>query len=47
MPEASLTVYAKWVQSQYRVFLHPMVPTNDTSLDWGSTEQEMSFRISN
>jgi hypothetical protein len=47
MSEAPLTVYAKWVQSQYRVFLHPNVPASDTSLDWGSDTQEMAFRISN
>ena len=46
MPEASLTVYAKWVQSQYRVFLHPNVPASDISLDWGSDTQQMAFRKS-
>lgn len=40
---ANITVYAKWVQKQYRVFLHPNVPTDDTSLDWG--DQSMSFRL--
>jgi uncharacterized repeat protein (TIGR02543 family) len=38
MPEG-ITVYAKWRQIQYRVFLHPNATlpdgTNDSSLDWG------------
>ena len=44
MPEG-ITVYAKWVQVQYRVFLHPNAET-DPSLDWGSDTQQMNFRIS-
>lgn len=44
MPEG-LTVYAKWRQIQYRVFLHPNAGT-DSSLDWGSDSQAMNFRIS-
>ena len=43
MPEGGVTVYAKWIQRQYRVFLHPNVPTDDTSLSWGN--QTMSFRV--
>ncbi|MBR4135936.1 MAG: InlB B-repeat-containing protein, partial [Bacteroidales bacterium] len=51
MPEG-LTVYAKWRQVQYRVFLHPNAvdpETNavDSTLDWGSENQAMCFRISN
>lgn len=46
MPEG-IKVYAKWRQVQYRVFLHPNVPSTDTTLDWGSDDQEMSFRVSN
>ena len=45
MPEGGLTVYAKWRQIQYRVFLHPNAET-DTTLDWGSESQEMNFRVS-
>lgn len=46
MPEGGITVYAKWVQTQYRVFLHPNVPETDTTLDWGSPDQAMNFRVS-
>ncbi len=46
MPEGGITVYAKWVQTQYRVFLHPNAGP-DTSLDWGSESQAMTFRVSN
>ena len=45
MPEWWLTVYAKWRQIQYRVFLHPNAD-NDPSLDWGSQTQAMNFRVS-
>ncbi|SEF68484.1 Listeria/Bacterioides repeat-containing protein, partial [Butyrivibrio sp. Su6] len=45
MPEGGITVYAKWRQIQYRVFLHPNAGT-DPTLDWGSESQAMSFRIS-
>lgn len=45
MPEG-ITVYAKWVLNQYRVFLHPNAGI-DASLDWGSDSQKMSFRVSN
>ena len=43
MPEG-LKVYAKWVQNEYRVFLHPNVPTSDTSFSMGG--QNTSFRVS-
>ena len=43
MPEGGITVYAKWRQKQYRVFLHPNVPTSDTSFDMGG--QSTSFRV--
>lgn len=46
MPMGGITVYAKWVQTQYRVFLHPNVPTTDT-LEWGQTNQQMNFRVTN
>ena len=55
MPEG-ITVYAKWVLIQYRVFLHPNASPNginDTTLSWGKNEQgeevnqAMNFRISN
>ncbi len=45
MPAGGITVYAKWVQKQYRVFLHPGVPTSDTSLEWGDNTQPMTFRV--
>ncbi len=45
MPSANVTVYAKWRQIQYRVFLHPNVDAEDISLNWGDEEQEMNFRI--
>ena len=45
MPVTGVTVYAKWVQKQYRVFLHPNVPESDTSLEWGQTGQQMNFRV--
>ncbi|MBR3346772.1 MAG: InlB B-repeat-containing protein, partial [Solobacterium sp.] len=43
MPEGGVTVYAKWRQIQYRVFLNPGVPTSDTSFSMGG--QNTSFRI--
>ena len=43
MPAGGVTVYAKWVKTQYRVFLHAETPESDSSLDWG--DQAMSFRI--
>ena len=43
MPDKDITVYAKWRQVQYRVLLHPNVPSDATSLNWGG--QEMSFRV--
>ena len=55
MPEG-ITVYAKWIMTQYRVFLHPnaLNPNGekDTTLSWGKKEdgtevdQAMNFRIS-
>ena len=44
MPEGGLTVYARWRQIQYRVFLHPNAET-DLTLNWGSESQAMNFRI--
>lgn len=53
LPKGGITVYAKWRQVQYRVFMHPNATlpdgTNDSSLNWGDTQekpQEMNFRIS-
>ena len=43
MPENGVTVYAKWVQKQYRVFLHPNVPSDDASFSMGN--QATSFLI--
>ncbi len=45
MPLGGVTVYAKWRQVQYRVFLHPNVPRDDENLFWGSDDQSMNFRI--
>ena len=46
MPEGGITVYAKWVQKQYRVFLHPNYPDGATgNIDWGTANQAMSFRL--
>jgi uncharacterized repeat protein (TIGR02543 family) len=44
MPQGGITVYAKWRQVEYRVFLHPNVPSSDESFDMG--DQETSFRVS-
>lgn len=44
MPAGGITVYAKWVQTQYRVFLHPNVPSGDP-LAWGDSQQTASFRV--
>ena len=43
MPEGGITVYAKWVAVQYRIFLHANVDPSDASLDWGG--QSMCFRV--
>ena len=48
MPQG-LVVYAKWRLVQYRVFLHPQadIPEGtEDHLDWGSSTQKMTFRIS-
>jgi uncharacterized repeat protein (TIGR02543 family) len=42
MPEGGVTVFAKWIEIEYRVFLHSCVPADET-VDWGG--QEMSFRV--
>lgn len=44
MPEGGVTLYAKWRIIQYRVFLHPEAG-HDLSLDWGTANQSMAFRI--
>lgn len=48
MPKGGITLYAKWRQIQYRVFLHPNAGTQSTdpSLFWGTAGQKMNFRIS-
>ena len=47
MPEGGITVYAKWIQKQYRVFLHPDYPEGATgNIDWGTQNQALNFRIS-
>ena len=43
MPEGGITVYAKWRQIQYRVFLHPNA-TGDNSFEWGDANQSRNFR---
>lgn len=46
MPKGGVTVYAKWRQIQYRVFLHPNAnPDVIPDLDWGSSNQALNFRI--
>ena len=49
MPVDGITVYAKWIIHEYRVFLHPQatLPSggNDNTLNWGSDSQAMNFRI--
>lgn len=47
MPQGGITVYGKWVQVQFRVFLHPNVPESDTSLNWGSETVEMTKLVDN
>ena len=47
MPEGGITVYAKWRQKQYRVFLHVNYPEGATgNINWGTNNQQMTFRIS-
>ena len=55
MPLDGINVYAKWHLKQYRAFLHPNavnvdpdtgVETLDPTLDWGSDDQALNFRIS-
>ncbi len=45
MTQGGITVYAKWRQIQYRVFLHPNAG-RDTTLTWGSDNQATNFRVS-
>ena len=45
MPLNGITVYAKWVKIQYRVFLHPNVPQGVTDFVWDDPERSTSFRI--
>ena len=44
MPSGGITVYAKWRQVEYRVFLRPNAE-NDASLNWGSDTVKMNFRV--
>ena len=48
MPIGGITVYAKWRQVQYRVFLHPNANVN-LPIDWGKTADgntpSMCFRV--
>lgn len=44
MKEGGVTVFAKWRQIEYRVFLHPNADT-DPTLNWGNEDQEMNFRV--
>ena len=44
MPIGGITLYAKWRQIEYRVFLHPDVPANE-NVSWGSDNQSMNFRV--
>ena len=46
MPAEGVTVYAKWRQIQYRVFLHPNKPDGASGdIDWGEGVQ-LDFRVS-
>ncbi|MCQ2567878.1 MAG: InlB B-repeat-containing protein, partial [Mogibacterium sp.] len=47
MPHHPITVYSKWVQEQYRVFMHPNAEdrSSNPGLNWGSDEQAMTFRV--
>ena len=55
LPQGGLTLYAKWVQIQYRVYLHSGVPESDSTLSWGDEgrvdengdpdPQAMCFRV--
>ncbi|MDO4860152.1 MAG: InlB B-repeat-containing protein, partial [Bacillota bacterium] len=45
MPIGGITVYAKWREIQYRVFLHPNAGT-DPTLEWGDDNVAMTFRVS-
>ncbi len=44
MPIGGIIVYAKWVQVEYRVFMHPNAGT-DPNLDWGSDTVNMCFKV--
>ena len=44
MPEGGLTLFAKWIQVEYRVFLHPNAD-HISDLSWGSDSQQMNFRV--
>ncbi|MDO5138186.1 MAG: InlB B-repeat-containing protein, partial [Oscillospiraceae bacterium] len=44
MPIGGITVYAKWRQEEYRVFLHPNAD-DDPNLNWGSENVSTSFRV--
>ena len=43
IPDHNQTVYAKWIKKEFRVFLHPNVPTDDPSFGMGN--QKTSFRV--
>ena len=48
MPLNGVTVYGKWQQIEYRVFLKPNALINgvrDNTLDWGNDSQATNFRI--
>lgn len=55
MTETGVTVYAKWVKGQYRVFLHPNAQNpaddnhstawNDPTFEFGQTNQQTCFRV--
>ena len=51
MPMGTVTVYAKWIIVQYRVFLHPNAylddekTQKDPSLHWGDDSVSMCFRV--
>ena len=47
MPMGGIKVYAKWIQKEYRILMHPNAGTAEdgNDLDWGSDTVNMSFKL--
>ena len=43
MPSHNVTVYAKWIKNEYRVFVYPNVPEDETEYSWPAG-QATSFK---